>query len=142
MTFPSSCLISPRTHPSSRSNAHSSARFPFTTPSLPLVCNSGFALIVGVLGRGLHALYVGNRERSYRMMRYRVLFQGGTIVALVFGMYYRPNVSVDPALGHGTVVDKRFFLDYAKEHQKAIVGKRVLAIDDNTAVARDKEQLE
>jgi hypothetical protein len=76
----------------------------------------GFALIVGVLGRGLHALYVGNRETSYRMMRYRVLFQGGTIVALVFGMYLRPNSSVDPATGSGTVVDKRFFLDYSKEY--------------------------
>jgi hypothetical protein len=71
-------------------------------------------LILGVLGRGLYSMYVGNREVSYRMMRYRVLFQGGTIVALVFGMYYRPG-SGDAAVGAGTAVDKRFFLDYAKE---------------------------
>jgi len=85
-------------------------------PLIPI----GFALILGVLGRGLHALYVGNREASYRMMRYRVLFQGGTIVALVFGMYYRPNSVDDPAVGKGTIVDKRFFLDYAKESRAVV----------------------
>jgi hypothetical protein len=29
--------------------------------------------------------------------------------------YYRPNSVDDPAVGSGTTVDKRFFLDYAKE---------------------------
>jgi hypothetical protein len=75
-------------------------------------------LILGVLGRGLHAMYTGNRATSYRMMRYRVLFQGGTVVALVFGMYLRPNAVEDPSVGRGTVVDKRFFLDYAQELTK------------------------
>ena len=30
-------------------------------------------------------------------------------------MYFRPNSSEDPSLGVGTVVDKRFFMDYSKE---------------------------
>ena len=42
------------------------------------------------------------------------------------GMYFRPNDSEDPAVGKGTVVDKRFFLDYSKEI---------------TAPAKDKEGL-
>ncbi len=73
------------------------------------------ALLVGVLGRGLFAMYTGKKEASYRMMRYRVLFQVGTIAALVFGMYFRPNIGEDAAVGAGTVVDKRYFLDHARE---------------------------
>lgn len=58
-------------------------------------------------------MYNGKKETSYRMMRYRVLFQVGTIAALVFGMYFRPTTAEDPTLGKGTVVDKRYFLDHA-----------------------------
>lgn len=58
----------------------------FSPVSWLLLCCAGFTLIVGVLGRGLHALYTGNKAVSYRMMRYRVLFQVGTVFALIFGM--------------------------------------------------------
>lgn len=78
---------------------------------------AGFALLLGVLGRGLYSMYAGNQKASYRMMRYRVLFQVGSIAALVYGLYFRPNLGEEEAggVGKGTVVDKRFFMDYARE---------------------------
>ena len=73
------------------------------------------AAIVGVLGRGLWSMYAGQKEASYRMMRYRVVFQVGTIAALVFGMYFRQNDEASDVNAKGTIVDKRFFMDYARE---------------------------
>lgn len=45
----------------------------------------GMLITVGVLFNGIQAMRKNDREKSQRMMRYRVGAQGGTIIALVIG---------------------------------------------------------
>ena len=59
----------------------------------------------------------GDRATSYRMMRYRVLFQVGTIFALLAGMYFKDSRD-DPTVSAGSVIDKRFYLDTAIEFKR------------------------
>lgn len=75
----------------------------------------GAALVVGVLGRGLHAMYKGDTKTSYRMMRYRILWQGSVVLALVFGMYAGGGGSAVPGSTRAAV-DKRFYLDAAEKY--------------------------
>ena len=82
---------------------------------LPVVA-AGLAAVVGVAGRGLYAMYKGDKRVSYRMMRYRVLFQFGTVLALIYSMYYRTTTRKDPSEGKRLTVDKRYYLDTSFEY--------------------------
>jgi hypothetical protein len=79
-------------------------------------------LVVVVLGRGLFALVSGDRRTSYRMMRYRVLFQGSVVLAVLYGMYFRVGAATGSGAadiwagsGRQPAVDKRWFLKEARE---------------------------
>ena len=50
-------------------------------PLVPIGC----LVTVGVLGNGIWAMKNNNRNKSQRMMRYRVAAQGITVIALVVG---------------------------------------------------------
>ena len=81
---------------------------------------TGLALVVGVFGRGLKALYTGDSKTSFRMMRYRVLFQGATVVAILYGMYFQHftkqnnAAAVQPGKDR-LAVDKRYYLENAQK---------------------------
>lgn len=49
-------------------------------------------MVVGVLGRGLYSFVRSDKQTSYRMMRYRVLFQGGVVLFLLFGVFFKPEL--------------------------------------------------
>lgn len=70
---------------------------------------------VAVLGRGMWAMYSGNQVISQRMMRYRVLAQGVTLLAVTYGMVLHAQSPKDPSRNRRPTVDKRFFLDHASE---------------------------
>jgi hypothetical protein len=56
--------------------------------------------------RGLGAMYVNDTRKSQLMMRYRVLFQFGTVSAVVGGIYwraYRTSTNPEGAWGGGRV---------------------------------------
>lgn len=86
--------------------------------------------MVGVLSRGIAAFQRGDKRTSYRMMRYRVLFQGATALVLVFGVYFQATQKPDPAAGKSFAVDKRFFLDAAHEY----------TFEDGKATPRDEAE--
>jgi len=46
----------------------------------------GALLTCGILAGGLYQFNKGNKENSQRMMRFRILAQGATVVAMVAGM--------------------------------------------------------
>jgi hypothetical protein len=73
-------------------------------------------MVVGVLGRGLYAMYKGDSKTSYRMMRYRILFQGSIVLALLYGTYLNATGSAVPGGPRRSAVDKRFYLDTAEEY--------------------------
>lgn len=81
----------------------------------------GAALVVGVLGRGLHAMYRGDTKTSYRMMRYRILFQGSIVLALLYGTYLNASGMTAPGAPQRSAVDKRFYLDRAEEYAAVAV---------------------
>ncbi len=64
--------------------------------------------------RGIMAFQAGDRNTSYRMMRYRVLFQGGVAFMVLFGVLFRPE-RPDPSLKTHYTLDKATFLRAAKE---------------------------
>lgn len=87
-----------------------------TSLSRPLPSFSGFAAVVGVLARGIWAFQKGDRLTSFRMMRYRVLFQGGAVLLLCFGVFFAGRDRSDPGVRRGTpTVDKAAFLREAVE---------------------------
>ena len=69
---------------------------------------------MAVLTRGIYAFQSGDRNTSYRMMRYRVLFQSGVALLVLFGVLFRPE-KPDPSLKTHYTVDKDAFLRLAKE---------------------------
>lgn len=83
----------------------------------------GAVLVVGVLGRGLHAMYRGDTKTSYRMMRYRILFQGSIVLALLYGTYLNASGMTAPGAPQRSAVDKRFYLDRAEEYAAAKTGR-------------------
>lgn len=99
------------------SQSYSMSHFFFISPFI-LPYGAGLALVMGVFGRGLKALYIGDSKTSFRMMRYRVLFQGATVVAILYGMYFHhfqqqdKSATVNPR-DKRVAVDKRFYLDNA-----------------------------
>jgi len=76
----------------------------------------GATAVVAVLGRGLHAMYKGDSKTSYRMMRYRILFQGSIVLALLYGTYLNATGGAVPGGPKRSAVDKRFYLDTAEEY--------------------------
>eukprot|EP01138_Halocafeteria_seosinensis_P014699 gb/GECG01015005.1/.p1 GENE.gb/GECG01015005.1/~~gb/GECG01015005.1/.p1 ORF type:complete len:147 (+),score=18.34 gb/GECG01015005.1/:1-441(+) len=103
--------------PKQKENALMKAKRRFLEePLVPI----GLVLVVGVFGRGLKALYSGDSKTSFRMMRYRVLFQGATVVAILYGMYFhhftKQNNSTAMEPGNNRLaVDKRYYLENAKK---------------------------
>ena len=82
-------------------------------PLIPIGC----ALLVGVLARGLGALYRGDSKTSYRMMRYRILFQGGVIAALMYSMYFRTQGKDSDAVKRAFAVDPDWWVKHAREYR-------------------------
>lgn len=81
-------------------------------------------LTAAVLGRGFYAFVVGKPLLSQRMMRWRVLAQGGTVLAVAWGLYMKVQWSshTDAATAQQAgplpaprAIDKQFFFDHAVE---------------------------
>lgn len=59
--------------------------------SIIQLCIIGCALTAGALSYGMYQMKTGNRHMSQRMMRLRILAQGFTVVALLFGVLNTAN---------------------------------------------------
>jgi len=83
--------------------------------------------VVAVLTRGIVAFTRGDRAGSFRMMRYRVIFQSGVAFVLLFGVFFRPDGSPSPQARTGASVDKSYIMDvgveYRVEDGKAVYGE-------------------
>lgn len=70
-----------------------------------------------MLTRGIGAFSRGDRSTSYRMMRYRILFQGGVVLLMIGAMFLRKKPYHDPAEGRLYTVNKQAFLEAAHEYR-------------------------
>lgn len=86
---------------------------------------AGLGAVVIVLTRGIAAFTKGDRSTSFRMMRYRVIFQAGVAFALLFGVFFRPQPKQDVGVRPGMSIDKHFVMDLGMEYRvedgKAVV---------------------
>lgn len=100
--------------------------------------STGLALVVGVLTRGINAFRTGDQSTSYRMMRYRILFQAGVVFVLLFGVFFRSQTNLtsssDPNRRPGMAIDKQYVMDLAVEY-RVDDGKPVVRPASNGAAA-------
>ncbi|CAE7250254.1 unnamed protein product, partial [Symbiodinium sp. KB8] len=77
--------------------------------------------VVVVLSRGINAFTRGDQSTSFRMMRYRVIFQAGVAFVLLFGVFFRiggsdhePKTFAETRTASS--VDKEYFMDVGVEY--------------------------
>jgi hypothetical protein len=78
---------------------------------------AGLAAVVVVLTRGIAAFTRGDKSTSFRMMRYRVIFQAGVAFALMAGVFLRPQSNPDSTVRPGMAADKQYFMDLSEEYR-------------------------